>query len=151
MQKLWHFVKFENFQPYMVKDHMDLENSKRSMGECRLELFLAIVQILQNLWHFEILKWESMGKPNMWNISKTVHCSAKRTKIWDFGYYSGHKEVTSFDARFLEFGWRSFGAICKISNFTFFLNSSLLPIFIRFHPNFIQSILIMGQYRLLLF
>ncbi len=28
--------------------------------------FLAIGQVLQKLWHFEILTLESMGKPKMW-------------------------------------------------------------------------------------
>ncbi len=51
---------------------------------------LAICQKLQILWHFEILTWESMGKPKLWNISKTADRRAKRTKIWDSGYYSAH-------------------------------------------------------------
>ena len=40
--------------------------------EHRLLLFLPIGQVLKHLWHFEILTWESMGKPKMWLISKTV-------------------------------------------------------------------------------
>ena len=52
------------------------------------------------LWN---LTWESMGKSKMWNISKTVEHSAKRTKLWVSGYYSAHSEGT-FDARFPEFG-----------------------------------------------
>ena len=60
-------------------------------------------------------------------------------------------EVT-FDARFLEFGLGSFGALCKIYNFTIFKLWSCA----NFHPIhanviFIQGILIMGQYRLFLF
>ena len=34
-----------------------------TMVEYRLSLFLAIDQVLKILWHFEILTWESMGKP----------------------------------------------------------------------------------------
>ncbi len=62
-----------------------------TMGECRLLLFLAIGQVLQNLWHFEVLTLESKGKPKMWNISKTADCRAKwiidhraKGKLWHF-------------------------------------------------------------------
>ncbi len=89
------------------------------MVEYRLSLFLAIGQVLTILWHFEILKWESMGKPKMWNISTTANRSAKRTKLWDSRSFSAYMEGT-FDARFLEFGLGSFGAFCKIFNFTIF-------------------------------
>ncbi len=54
-----------------------------------------------------------MAKPKMWSILKMGDRRAKRTKIWDSGYYSGHIEIT-FDAQFFEFGLGSFGAICKI-------------------------------------
>ena len=50
--------------------------------------FLAIGQVLTLLWHFEILTWESMGKPETWSISKTVDRRAKWTNIWDSGSYS---------------------------------------------------------------
>ena len=80
------------------------------MGEYRLLLFLALDELLQNLWYFEILTLESMGKPKMWNISKTDDHRTKRIKIWDSGYYSTHMEIT-FDAGFLECGLRSFGAL----------------------------------------
>ena len=40
----------------------------------------------KKIWHFEILTWESIGKPKMWNISKTSDRRAKRTKIWDSVY-----------------------------------------------------------------
>ncbi len=60
-----------------------------------------------------------MGKPKMWNISKMANRRAKRTKVWNSGYYSVYVEGT-FDARFLEFGLGSFSALCKISNFTIF-------------------------------
>ena len=67
------------------------------MVEYRLSLFLAISQVLKILCHFEILTWESMGKPKMWNISKTANPRAKWTKIWDSGSYSVYVEGT-FDA-----------------------------------------------------
>ena len=55
------------------------------MVEHRLLLSLAIGQVLKILWHFQILTWESMAKPKMWNISKTTDRRAKRTKIWSRG------------------------------------------------------------------
>ncbi len=55
----------------------------------------------------------------MCNISKTADHRAKRTKIWDSGYYSAHMEDT-FDARFLEFGLGSFGALCTNSDSAIF-------------------------------
>ncbi len=67
------------------------------MVEHRLSLFLAIGQVLKNLWHFEILTWELMGKPKIWNISKTADRRAKRMIIWDSGCYSAYMEGT-FDA-----------------------------------------------------
>ncbi len=57
-----------------------------------------------------------MGKPKMWNISKTADRRVKSTKIWDSGYHSAHTEVT-FAVRFLESGLGSFGTLCKIYNF----------------------------------
>ncbi len=48
-----------------------------TMGKCRLLLILAIGQVLQILWYIEILTLESMGKPKLWNISKTGDCRAK--------------------------------------------------------------------------
>ena len=60
----------------------------------RLLLFLAIGQVLQNLCHFEILTLEPMGKPKMWNISKTADRRAKRSidhrarrKLWHFDFF----------------------------------------------------------------
>ena len=52
-----------------------------SMVEYRLLHFLAIGRVLQLLWHFEILTLQSMGKPQMCNISKTADRRAKRAKI----------------------------------------------------------------------
>ena len=42
------------------------------------------------MWHFELLTWESIGKPKMWNISKTADRIVKRMKIWESGNYSAH-------------------------------------------------------------
>ncbi len=78
----------------------------RTLGYCgviQAVTFLANLPSFKNLRHFEILTWVSMGKPKMWNISKTADRRTKRAKIWDSGYYSAHIEGT-FDARFLEFG-----------------------------------------------
>ena len=61
----------------------------------------------------------------MWNISKTDNRRPKRTKIWDSGFYYAYMEGT-FDARFLLFGLGSFGALCKISNFTIVFKTLLL-------------------------
>ncbi len=127
---LWHFEIFVstgryragnskrypyNFHPMSAKFMTTLLTT----GECQLLLFLAIDQVLKQLWQFEILTLESMGNLKMWNISKTNDRTAKWTEIWDSGYYSSQIEVT-FDAGFLEFGLESFGILCKISNFTIF-------------------------------
>ena len=48
-----------------------------TMLEYTLLLFLAIGQVLKYFWHFEILTWESMGQPKMWNILKTPDRRAK--------------------------------------------------------------------------
>ncbi len=43
--------------------------------------FLGNRPNLKILRHFEILTWEPMGKPKMWNISKTDNHRVKRTKF----------------------------------------------------------------------
>ncbi len=55
---------------------------------------------LQNLWHFEIFTLESMGKPKIWNISKTDDCRAKRIidrkakgKLWYFEIFLTHDHM----------------------------------------------------------
>ncbi len=91
-QKLWH-LKF-----FLTHNHMELEILKRYFSNTFLRIpsklyediayhkgmqtitFLAIVQILQNVWHFEILTWESMGKPKLWNISKTRWADRRANK-----------------------------------------------------------------------
>ena len=90
---------------------------------------LAICQKLQILWHFEILTWESMGKPKMWDILRMADHRAKWTKIWDSGYCA-HMEVT------FEFGLGSFGTLGKISNFTIFKTL----VFSKFLSDFIQTL-----------
>ena len=73
-----------------------------------------------------------MGKPKMWNISKMANRRAKRMKMWDSGSHSACIECT-FDARFLELGLGSFGALCKISNFQNYFSPNFHPIY----PNFV--------------
>ncbi len=120
--------KFQNASPTVfIWCQTNLMRTLATMVEYRLSPFLVSGQVLRNLWHFLILTWESMGKPKMWNISKTDNCWAKRTKIWESGSYRAHREGT-FDAQFLEFGLGSFGALWKISNFiavTFFRKMSV--------------------------
>ncbi len=60
---------------------------------------------------------------------------AKGTRICASGYQSAHSEGT-FHARFQEFGLGSFGAFCKISNFTI-LKILLLS---QFLSDFIQTL-----------
>ena len=91
---------------FLTQDHMELEVSKRYFstsfnqmwsklyqdvayhGGIQAITFLVINQVLQNLWHFELLTWESVGKPKMWNISKMAGRTASEEKIWDSGSYS---------------------------------------------------------------
>ena len=96
----------------------------------------------------------NITKPKMWNISKTTERRAKWAIIWDSGYYcSAHLDGTF---HFIPDSLSLVGVIqWTLQNLYIFFSSlktAVLPIFIRFfHPNFIQGILIMGQYRLLLF
>ncbi len=55
------------------------------MGNIKLWIFLRSAKKLKILFHFEILTWESIGKSEMWNISKTADRGMKRAKIWDLG------------------------------------------------------------------
>ena len=52
--------------------------------------FLGNWSSFTNFVALEILTLESMGKPKMWDILKTDGRRAKRTKIWDSGYYSAY-------------------------------------------------------------
>ncbi len=102
---------------------------------------LAICQKIKNLWHFEILTWESMGhlKCEISRIRLIVEQNGQ--KNWDSGYYSAHTKGI-FDARFLEFDLGSFSALRKISNFTIFKTLPISPNFFLIHPTFIQGIII---------
>ncbi len=50
-----------------------------TMGECRLLLFLAISQVLQNLWHFEMadcrVKWmiDRRAKGKLWHFEILIN------------------------------------------------------------------------------
>ncbi len=111
-----------SFHPMSVKCHEDIGYH----GRIQAITFLGNRPSLKKLWHFKILTWESMGKPKMWNISKTVDRRANQTKIWDLGCYSVHMEG-ALDARFLEFGLGSFGTL---PGFTIF-KTAPFPIFIQ--------------------
>ncbi len=61
-----------------------------------------------------ILPWEFLRNPKMWNISRT-----KKTKIWDSGYYEVYTcRLGNF--HFRNFGLGSFGSLCKISDVIMF-------------------------------
>ncbi len=77
-----------------------------------------------------------MTNPKMCNILKTADSRAKRTEIWDLWCYSAHR-LGTFDARFLEFGLGSFGALCKISDIKILKRLLLL----QFSFNFNQILL----------
>ena len=103
-------------------------------GEYRPLLFLAVAQVLKILWHFETLTRESMEKSEMWTILKTADRRAKRTKIWGSGYYSVDAKGT-FDARFLEFGLGSFGALSNFAIFNVFQFHLISSKLYTRHPN----------------
>ncbi len=108
------------------------------MGECRLLLFLAIGQVLQNLWHFEILTWESMGKPKMWIISKTAY---RRVKWPKFGSRGTTVNMYSdiWKVLWCLIPWVWFGAIlCTMQNFQFYNFLTLL--LSQFSSNFIPKL-----------
>ncbi len=89
------------------------------------------------------------GTLKYWSQLENLNCGISRKWLtvewngWNLGLrvpLNTHMEVT-FDARFIEFGWGWFCALRKISKFTIFKTLFLY---------FIQSIIIMGLYRLLL-
>ncbi len=43
--------------------------------------FLAIGQVLEILCHIEILTWEAIGNPKMWNILKLAYRRAKHENL----------------------------------------------------------------------
>ncbi len=69
-------LKFYGTLKFLTQDHMGLGNAAgvfircqsnfmrglATMVEHRLLLFLAMGQVLNILWYFEILTWESMAK-----------------------------------------------------------------------------------------
>ena len=77
-----------------IGSHPNFMGTLLTIGQCRLLLCLAMGQVLQNVWHFEILTLASMGKPKMWNVSKTADCRAKwiidsraKGKWWHFDIF----------------------------------------------------------------
>ncbi len=92
-----------------------------------------------------------MGKPKMWNISKTADPRVKRGRkfgtqgttmnIWRWRFWSPILWVWfgGNSVHFAKFPILQFLKICSSPNFH------------SIHSNFVQAILIMGQYRLLLF
>ena len=88
-----------------------------------------------------------MGKPKIWNISKT----AVRRAEQNFGIRGTAVHIGRLLLKTDSFSL--VGVIrCTLHNLQFWdLQNTTPPIYIQFHPNFIQGILIMGQYRLVLF
>ncbi len=150
----WRSAKIKNFYStlklLLIQDHMKLEITKRTPPAVFIwsgPNFMINTAVIGSYGYFGNLPKITIGvngKPKMWNISKTANRRAKRTKIWDSGYYSAHTYGT-FDAWFLEFDLGSFGALCKKN---FFLNATAPLIFIQFQPNFIVSMLVMREFRL---
>ncbi len=96
-------------------------------------LFFAIGQVLTILWHFEILTWESMGKPKMWNISKRLIVEQNGRKLG-----LGIPQCTYVGYLWCLIPWVWFGVIwCSLQNFQFynFLKNLFLS---QFSSNFIQ-------------
>ncbi len=108
-----------------------------TIGECRLLLFWAIGQVLQNLWYFDFLTWESI---------KNLQCgiSRKRLIVERNGRKVGTRPTRVHKCRVLlmpncfSFDLGLFGALCtcKILNFMIF-KTILLP---QFLSNFTQPL-----------
>ncbi len=81
---------------------------------------------------------------------KTVDRATKQMKGWDSQSYVLHMYVT-FHVSFFEFSLGSVGALCRISDIKIF--EKVIPpiVFIEFQPNVMESMLVRGKYRLLLF
>ena len=97
----------------------------------------------KKMLHFEILTWESMGKPKMWNISERVDRLVERNRR-KFGTRGTTVHMQGvFLARLLEFGLGLFDALCKISNSTIFEMLLLHTTMISWHlvPKIIYSTL----------
>ena len=142
--------KFQNATSptVFIGSHTNFMRTLLTMGECSLLLFLAISQVLQNLWHFESLTLESMGKPKMWSMLNMADRRAKRTKIWEPRYYSRIWWLLLMPDLSLVWGHSVHFAKFPILQFLKLCSS---PNFYQIHPNFIQGILITGQYRQLCF
>ena len=128
-------------------------------GNTLLLLFLAIRHVLQNLWHFEILTRESMGiSSNMLHISKMADHREKRMKIGTCGPRNSYIHVYIYIYMCVRYiscliPWVQFGIIqCTLQNFRHQDFQKAAPtVFIHFQPNFMDSMLIRGDYRLLHF
>ncbi len=56
-------LEFQNATPTVfIGSHPNFMRTLLTMGGCRLLLFLAIRQVLQNIWHFEIFDIGVNGK-----------------------------------------------------------------------------------------
>ncbi len=91
-------------------------------------------------------QWEN---PKMNIILNTAGRRAKRTKIWDWRYYTAY--IGGYFGCPIPWFW--FGVIrCTLQNFQFYdFKTLLLQIFTGFQPNFIVSMMVMREYRLCLF
>ncbi len=109
-KKFWYFEIFVNTGPYraanfimgptvFIRFQPNFMRTLATMGEYRMLLVLAISQVLQNLWHFEIFTWESMGNPNMCKILKTADRGAKRMKIWGLWSCEFHNNIDYFSGQ----------------------------------------------------
>ena len=109
-------------------------------GAIQAITFLGNRPSFKMLWHFEILTWDSMGKPKMWNISKTANGRANRRKFgtlcttvyicWVLLIPDSLSLVWGHSVHFAKFPILQFLKLCSSPNFR--------PI----HPNFIQGIII---------
>ncbi len=101
----------------------------------------AICQVLQNFWHFEFLTWESWE-----NLKSGIHVSWKQLIVEWNGRKFGTQGTTAYICRVLLIA-DSLRMIWGHWHFAKF-PKHYSPICIQFHQNFIQGIIIMGQYRL---
>ncbi len=66
--------KFQNATParVFIWYQPNLMRTLATMGKYIMLLFLGTSEVLKNLWHIDILTWQSMENHKMWNICKTV-------------------------------------------------------------------------------
>ena len=111
-----------------------------TMVKYRLSLFLAIGEVLQILWHFEILTWELMGKPK-------IEIYRKRLIVERNGWKFGTRATTVHICRVpwihdsLNLVWGHSVHFAKLP-IPWFSRRYSFNSFIRFQPNSIQSIII---------